>query len=352
MTTRASCSGKPPAKVGDPGVRNMSTYRALRVDQRDGRVIAGLERLATISPAEGEVLIRSHYSSVNYKDALAVTGRGKILRRFPLVAGVDVSGVIEHSEHPRFAAGDAVLVTGCGLGESRDGGFAEYACVPGDWVVPLPRGLTLREAMVLGTAGFTAALSIDRLEQNGLHPDQGPVLVTGASGGVGSVAIDLLSGAGYRVTALSRNAAAGDYLRSLGTSEVIAGLDLQDSPGPLGPARWAAAIDSVGGDLLADVVRTTMPWGSVASIGLAGAAGLSLTVMPFILRGVSILGITSANCPMTRRLVIWNRLVTDLRPRHLAHVVAGEVGLDSLPEVCTAVLDAPHRGRYIVNLLQ
>ncbi|HAJ91559.1 MAG TPA: oxidoreductase, partial [Gammaproteobacteria bacterium] len=266
----------------------MGSFSALRVHRNaEGTVRAGLEALTLDDLAPGEVVIRSHYSSVNYKDALAATGKGKILRRFPLVAGVDVAGEVMSSADAGFHEGDRVLVTGCGLGESHDGGFSQVVRVPADWVVPLPEGLSLFAAMALGTAGFTAALAIDRLEQNGLAPGRGPVVVTGASGGVGSIAIDLLSGRGYEVVALSRRPATTDYLQSLGAADVLDPKTVTASDKPLETARWAGAIDNVGGESLAWLTRTVQPWGSIASIGLAGGGELHTTVMPFILRGVS-----------------------------------------------------------------
>lgn len=329
----------------------MDSFRALRIHENtDGTVRAVLQALTLDDLSPGEVIIRSRYSSVNYKDALAATGNGRILRRFPLVAGVDVAGEVTASVDDRFREGDQVLVTGCGLGESHDGGFSEVVRVPADWVVPLPQGMTLFDAMMLGTAGFTAALAIDRMEQNGLVPAQGPVVVTGASGGVGSVAIDLLSGRGYEVMALSRKLEATDYLQSLGAADVLDAKAAVASGKPLEAARWAGAIDNVGGAVLGWLTRSMLPWGSIASIGLAGGAELHTTVMPFILRGVSILGITSANCPMQRRLKIWQRLVTDLQPQHLASIVAGQVTLDELPAVFETLLSGEHRGRYIVDL--
>jgi NADPH2:quinone reductase len=328
----------------------MSGFRAFRVHQQGGVTRAVLETLTLDDLSPGEVVIEAHYSSVNYKDALAATGMGKILRRFPLVGGVDVSGVVLQSGDARFAAGNAVLVTGCGLGESHDGGYAELVRVPADWVVPLPAGMSLRDAMALGTAGFAAALAIDRLEQNGLAPGQGPVLVTGASGGVGSIAIDLLSNAGYEVAALSRKPDASDYLQELGATAIVASGGIAAEGKPLEAARWAGAIDTVGGDVLGWLTRTVMPWGSIASIGLVGDAQLHTTVMPFILRGISVLGITSANCPMARRLATWDRLVTNLKPRHLERIVAGEVGLEKLPKVFDAILSGRHRGRHLVTL--
>jgi NADPH2:quinone reductase len=329
----------------------MGTFGALRIHRdTDGTVHARLEQLALDKLSPGEVVIRSSYSSVNYKDALAATGKGKILRRFPLVGGIDVAGVVTASVDARFSEGDRVLVTGCGLGESHDGGFSEVVRVPADWVVPLPEGMSLFAAMALGTAGFTAALAIDRLEQNGLAPGQGPVVVTGASGGVGSIAIDLLGGRGYEAVALSRKPETRDYLQSLGATGVLDTQAVAAGDRPLEAAHWAAAIDNVGGNTLGWLTRTVQPWGSIASIGLAGGVELHTTVMPFILRGVSILGITSANCPMERRRKVWNRLVTDLQPRHLDRVVAGTVTLDELPGIFEKVLSAQHRGRYVVGL--
>jgi len=330
---------------------SVGVFSVLRVHKNiDGTVRAGLEKLALDDLSPGEVVIRSSYSSVNYKDALAATGKGKILRRFPLVGGVDVAGVVMSSADARFHEGDQVLVTGCGLGESHDGGFSEVVRVPADWIVPLPEGMSQFAAMALGTAGFTAALAIDRLEQNGLHPGQGPVVVTGASGGVGSIAIDLLGIRGYEAVALSRKPETKDYLQSLGAAEVLEAKDITASDRPLEAARWAGAIDNVGGEMLGWLTRTVQPWGSIASIGLAGGVELHTTVMPFILRGVSILGITSANCPMDRRRKIWNRLVTDLKPQHLDRIVAGTVMLDELQEVFEKVLAGQHRGRYVVDL--
>jgi acrylyl-CoA reductase (NADPH) len=328
----------------------MQSFRAFRIHESDGVTRAGLETLQLDELSSGEVVIRAHYSSVNYKDALAATGRGRILRRFPLVGGVDVSGVVMASGDSRFTRGDEVLVTGCGLGESHDGGFSEIVRVPADWVIPLPQGLSLRDAMLLGTAGFAAALAIDRMEQNGQVPALGPVVVTGASGGVGSIAIDLLGGKDYEVVAVSRKRDADGYLASLGADRVIDVQAAGDSKAPLEKAQWGGAIDNVGGEVLAWLTRTVRPWGNIASIGLAGGARLNTTVMPFILRGVSLLGIASANCPLGRRQKVWQRLASDLKPRHLDSIVAGEVDLDELPAVFEKVLSGEHRGRFLVRI--
>ncbi|MGB5438360.1 MAG: YhdH/YhfP family quinone oxidoreductase [Gammaproteobacteria bacterium] len=328
----------------------MDTFRALRVHAQGDNIQARLETLSINDLAPGEVVIEACFSSINYKDALAVTGKGRILRRFPLVAGVDVAGIVSATSDARFRPGDEVLVTGCGLGESHDGGFAEVVRVPADWVVPLPPGLELFDAMALGTAGFTAALAIDQMERNAQHPDAGPIVVTGASGGVGSLAIDLLSSRGYEVIALSGKADAGAWLKGLGAAAILDRNTLEAGSRPLEKAQWGGAVDNVGGDTLAWLTRSVRPWGNIASIGMAGGAELHTTVMPFILRGISILGITSANCPMQRRRKIWQRLLTDLKPRHLDRIVAGTVTLDELPAMCEKLITGQHRGRYVVDL--
>ena len=328
----------------------MDAFRALRVHAPGNGTRARLETLSISDLAPGEVVIEARFSSINYKDALAVTGKGRILRHFPLVAGVDVAGVVCTSTDARFRCGDEVLVTGCGLGESHDGGFAEIVRVPADWIVPLPPGLELFDAMALGTAGFTAALAIDQMERNAQNPDAGPIIVTGASGGVGSLAIDLLSGRGYEVIALTGKADAGSWLKDLGAAAILDRNTLEAAGRPLEKAQWGGALDNVGGDTLAWLTRTVKPWGNIASIGMAGGTELHTTVMPFILRGISILGITSANCPMQRRRKIWQRLVTDLKPRHIDRIVSGTVTLDELSGVCEKLIVGQHRGRYVVEL--
>ena len=328
----------------------MQSFRACRIHNHSGRVTAVIEELSLDALSHGEVVIRVHYSSVNYKDALAATGRGKILRRFPLIGGIDLAGVVTDSVDERFQAGDEVLVTGCGLGETHDGGFSAVARVPADWVVPLPVGLSLFDAMALGTAGFTAALAIDRLEQNGQQPSLGPLLVTGASGGVGSVAIDLLSARGYEVVAMTRKTDAAAYLEHLGAATVMPPDSLLSDGRPLQSAQWGGAIDNVGGKVLQALISRTHPWGSIASVGMAGGSECHTTVMAFILRAVSVLGISSANCPMERRLRIWQRLVSDLRPERLPQVVAGVIGLDELPALFGQLLEGEHQGRFVVRM--
>jgi len=328
----------------------MSRFRAYRVHERKGAITARLENLAIDDLTPGDVTLRAHYSSVNYKDALAATGKGRIMRRFPLVAGIDVAGVVSASSDTRFRPGDEVLVTGCGLGEDHDGGFSEVVRVPGDWVVPLPDGLSLFEAMAIGTAGFTAALAIDRMEQNGQQPDQGAVVVTGASGGVGSFAVDLLSACGYPVVALTGKPDVADYLKELGAGTVLDRRTLDPGERPLEKAQWGGAIDTLGGAVLTWLTRTLRPWGTIACIGMAGGTELNTTVMPFILRGISVLGITSADCPMKRRRRLWQRLASDLRPQHLREIVSEIVTLEELSGVFERLLVDRHRGRTVLRI--
>jgi len=328
----------------------MSRFRACVVHQHGGEVSAALEHVRLDDLGQGDVVIEAHYSSVNYKDALAATGRGRIIKRFPLIAGVDVAGVVASSASPRFNAGDPVIVTGCGLGEQHDGGFAEFVRVPAGWVVPLPAGLSLYESMALGTAGFTAALAIDRMEQNGQHPGQGPILVSGATGGVGSLAIDLLSARGYTVAALTGKPDAAAYLQGLGADRVLGRQEIVAADRPLRSAEWGGAVDNVGGAVLAWLLQTVGPWGSIATIGMAGGSELHTTVMPMILRGVSMLGITSANCPMAWRIRVWDRLASDLRPAHLSEIVTEIIRLEDLPRSFEALLEGNHTGRFVVTL--
>jgi len=328
----------------------MAKFRACRVHQRNGRIAAGLEDLEPGDLDPGEVVIEAHFSSVNYKDALAATGKGRIMSRFPMVGGIDVAGVVSGSTDPRFSWGDEVLVTGCGLGERHDGGFAEMVRVPADWVVALPAGMTLFDAMALGTAGFTAALAIDRMEQNGQHPGQGPVLVSGASGGVGSVAVDLLSGRGYTVAALTGKPEAAAYLETLGAGSILQRKSINPDARPLLSTRWGGAVDNVGGKVLAWLLQTVGPWGNIAAIGMAGGSELHTTVMPMILRGVSLLGITSANCPMATRQRLWRRLATDLRPAHLSEIVTDVIRLEDLERIFDELLAGNHTGRFVVSL--
>jgi NADPH2:quinone reductase len=330
----------------------MESFRAFRVHEESGKVTGRVENIDLDALSEGDVVIRGIWSDVNYKDALAATGKGKIMRRFPMVGGIDVAGYVHASSDARYQEGDAVLVTGFGLSEVHDGGYAEYTRVPADWVVPLPDGLSLYESMALGTAGFTAALAVDRMEHNGQAPEKGPILVNGATGGVGSFAIDVFAGLGYRVTAFTGKRDQDAYLKMLGASEILYRGDTELGTGPLGKALWAGAVDNVGGDELAWITSTVKPEGNIASIGLAGGFKLNTTVMPFILRGVSLLGINSVFVSPERRLKIWQRLGGDLKPRHLEKIVTGVVDLDSLPDVFAGYIEGRVAGRTMVKIAE
>ena len=324
-------------------------FAAFRVFDEGGTISGRVVQLALEDLAEGAVVIKTAFSSVNYKDALAATGAGKIMRRFPLVGGIDLSGTVVSSSDARFTAGDEVLVTGYDLGVAHDGGYAEYARVPADWVVPVPKGLTLSETMAIGTAGFTAALSLVGLERNGLAPASGPVIVTGATGGVGSMAVQLLAARGYRVTALTGKDAEHDYLRSLGAAEVLSRGTLQMGTRPLEKMLWAGAVDPVGGDTLAWLTRTMMYGGAIACSGLTGGTDLHTTVLPFILRAVKLLGIDSALCPMDARLEAWRRLATDMRPAALT-TMTREISMSGLPDAFKTLLGGAALGRFVVKL--
>ena len=299
--------------------------------------------------SEGTVVIKTAYSSVNYKDALAATGAGKIMKRFPLIGGIDVAGTVESSTDARFKPGDPVLVTGYDLGVAHDGGFAGYCRVPADWVVPLPEGMTPFDAMAIGTAGFTAALSIVEMERNGLTPAGGPVIVTGATGGVGSIAIQSLAACGYAVTALTGKAPEADYLRALGAKDVLIRGSFAMGTKPLERATWAGAVDPVGGDVLAWLTRTMNYGGCIASSGLTGGVELKTTVLPFILRGVKLLGIDSVMCPDGTRRAVWRRLASDLKPPHLADATR-TLRLAELPEAFATLVGGRARGRFVVDL--
>ena len=317
-------------------------------EETEGKTKSGLVSVDESVLDPGEVTIRVAYSSVNYKDALAATGAGRIIRRFPCIGGIDLSGIVEASSDPRFKAGDQVIATSFDIGVAHHGGYAEISRVPADWVVPLPDGLSLFEAMALGTAGFTAALAIVRMEENGLAPGKGPVIVTGATGGVGGLAIDMLAKLGYSVTALTGKEAQADYLRQLGASEVIlrSSLDLSKIR-PLAKAVWAGAVDNLGGDVLAWIASSMKPQGTIASIGLAASTTLNTTVMPFVLRGVSLLGIDSGYIGEPYRQRIWQRLATDMRPRNLLEMTR-TIGLNELPGAFDRFLKGAAHGRVVV----
>jgi acrylyl-CoA reductase (NADPH) len=327
----------------------MEKFSAYRIFEQDGKSAGRFVDLALDDLDPGEVVIRAHFSSVNYKDALAATGAGKVIRRFPCVGGIDVSGTVASSSDPRFKEGEQVLVTGYDMGVAHDGGYADYVRVPAGWVVPLPQGLTLFDAMVLGTAGFTAALAIHRMEQNDLRPENGKVIVTGATGGVSSLAIVMLAQLGYHVVALTGKDSEHEYLKSLGAAEILSRHDLAMGTRPLEKSMWAGALDSVGGETLGWLTRTMQQNGTIASFGNAGGVELNTTVLPFILRGVRLIGIDSAATAMPVRSLIWQRLATDLHPGQLSRI-AHTVPFAELPQVFPKMLQGKLHGRSVVEI--
>jgi len=329
---------------------SIENFSAFRIHTDRDKYRAGIESMKLDDLSHGEVVIKVAWSSVNYKDALAGTGKGKILRESPLVGGIDVAGHVVASSDTAFKEGDAVLCTGCGLSETRDGGYAQYARLESRWTIALPQGLDLREAMILGTAGFTAALSLYRMQQNGQVPSMGPIVVTGASGGVGSLAIDILTRAGYEAHAISGKIEHFDDLIALGARQCISRKDLYWGQRPLETSKWAGAIDNVGGDMLAGLTRVIHPYGNIASCGLAAAPELQTTVMPFIIRGVSLLGIASAGTARAIRDEVWRHLASDWKPAHLDRIATREVGLDGLPAVFDTMLAGGSFGRTVVKL--
>ena len=327
----------------------MSSIRALRVfEEGDGVVSRVVELDAGELPA-GDVVIRAAWSGLNYKDALTVTGTRRIMSALPMNAGIDVAGTVESSQDPRWQPGDEVLVTGCGLGDRSDGGYAELVRVPADWVIPLPRGFDARRAMAIGTAGFTAGMALVRMEQIGQEPSTGPLLVNGASGGVGGFAVRLFSRAGYSVSAVTGKTEAAEYLRSLGAAEVLDTSEIEYGTKPLEKTRWGGALDNLGGDMLAWLTRTVAPWGSIASVGRAAGTELNTTVLPFILRGVSLLGINSVQCARELRLAVWNRITELIGPEDCDAMVSEEIGLESVVDRANALLGRRVRGRILVR---
>jgi len=328
----------------------MNSFKALLIEERDGKVSSGFVLMDESQLDAGDVTIRVAYSSINYKDALAATGAGKIIRRFPCVGGIDLAGTVISSTDPRFQAGDPVIATSFDIGVAHHGGYAEIARVPAAWVVPLPAGLSLFESMALGTAGFTAALGIVRMEENGLRPEKGPVIVTGATGGVGSLAVDMLAKSGYHVVALTGKESESDYLRSLGAAEIMLRQNLDLSKiRPLDRGRWAGAVDNLGGDVLAWIASTMEQGGTIASIGLAASMSLNTTVAPFILRGVSLLGVDSGYIREPYRSGVWQRLAGDLRPPHL-NAMARRIPFDALPATFAEYIAGQAKGRVVVEI--
>lgn len=324
-------------------------FNAFRIHQDEHGHRSGIEAIGLDQLNPGEVVIRAQWSSVNYKDALAGTGKGRILRRFPLVGGIDVAGTVVASTDPAYREGDGVLATGCGLSETRDGGYSQYVRLAASAVIAQPAGLSPREAMVLGTAGFTAALALLRMTDNRLTPAHGPLAVTGATGGVGSLAVDIFSRAGFEVHAVSGKADQADYLHGLGASQVLPREALATGK-PMESARFGGGLDNAGGPMLASLLAQTVPYGSVVSAGLAASPALDMTVMPFIIRGVSLLGVSSAAAPRALREQVWEKLAGDWKPRHLEAICTREVGLDGLADVFEAMLAGGAVGRTVVRI--
>ncbi|SIR21774.1 putative quinone oxidoreductase, YhdH/YhfP family [Peribacillus simplex] len=326
-------------------------FDALVVNKQDDQFTVNIQQLSLDDLPQGEVLIRVHYSGVNYKDSLAAIPNGNIVSTYPIVPGIDMAGVVVSSEDSRFKEGDEVIATSYGIGVSQSGGYSQFARVPAEWIVPLPDGLTMKEAMIIGTAGFTAALSVLRLEENNLNPEQGSVLVTGATGGVGSFAVSILSKLGYSVEASTGKESEHEYLKEIGAATIVSRDEVYDGKlRALGKQKWSGAIDPVGGEPLASVLSQIKYGGAVAVSGLTAGTSLPATVFPFILRGVNLLGIDSVNCPMDTRLKVWHRLATDFKLNHLEQLIQQEITLEELPDVLPTLLKGEARGRTIVKL--
>lgn len=328
----------------------MDSFRAFRIDEQDGKIVADFQDLTVDDLTEGNVVIRVSHSTINYKDALAATGTGRILRHYPLNGGIDLAGTVVSSEDGSLQPGMAVLVNGCGLSETVDGGYSEFARVNSASVVPIPAGMSAVEAMQIGTAGYTAALAIHRMEQNGQLPENGPVIVTGATGGVGSIAIDMLDGRGYEAVALTGKATEDAYLKSIGAQRILLREQINLGKRPMERAEWAGAIDNLGGDYLTWLIRTMAYGGNIASIGLAASHTLNTTVLPFILRAVCLLGINSVDTPRDLRLAVWSRIGGDLKPRHLETIGSRIIGFDELPGAFQAYIDGTVTGRTVVEI--
>jgi len=328
----------------------MDKFNAFLIEEVDGKVVSGFKQMNLTDLDAGEVVIKTAYSSVNFKDALAATGAGKIIRRFPCIGGIDLSGTVVETSSSEFSVGDEVIATSYDIGVAHHGGYAEYARIPAEWVVPMPKGLDLFSSMALGTAGFTAGLAVERMEHDGLAPSAGPVVVNGATGGVGGIAVDILSGLGYSVTAMTGKSDQEGYLKNLGASEILLrdSIDLEKIK-PLARETWAGAVDNLGGDILSWIASGMKVGGAIASIGLASSFKFNTTVMPFILRGVSLLGIDSVNAKSLVRRKVWERLGSDMKPAHLSDIVQ-TVEFDELPSVFPKLMQSAMRGRVVVKV--
>ncbi|MBR1166249.1 acrylyl-CoA reductase (NADPH) [Bradyrhizobium liaoningense] len=328
----------------------MATFKAVRIDKADKGTTTQLTQFDEAELMEGDVTVRVEWSTLNYKDGLALTGKAPVVRRFPMIAGIDFAGTVEASSHPQWKAGDKVVCTGWGMGETHLGAYAEKARVKGDWLVALPQGLSARDAMAIGTAGFTAMLSVLALEKHGISPKSGPVVVTGAAGGVGSVAIAVLSKLGYHVIASTGRVSEADYLKQLGAAEIIDRNELSAPAKPLAKERWAGGVDSVGSTTLANLLSMTKYGGAIAACGLAAGMDLPSSVAPFILRGVCLLGIDSVMCPIEPRKAAWQRLASDLDRTKLSEITE-EISLDQIPGWGAKILAGQVRGRVVVKIV-
>ena len=325
-------------------------FKCFRINQTDDKIVSGLESISLEDINPGDVTLKTEYSSINYKDALAATGKGKILRTFPLIGGVDVAGEVVESDDPRFSPGDKVIAACSGLSETNDGGYSEYTRISSEAAIELPKQIDTRTAMAIGTAGFAAGLAIFKMKLNKQTPDMGAIVVTGATGGVGSIAIDMLSSSGFKTTAITRKKTHDEYLKAIGTSNIICLEEMEIGERPLEKAQFGGGIDNVGGDLLSWVLRSTVPEGNVASIGLAADFKLPTNVMPFILRGVNLLGVNSTTLPNTIKQEVWDDIANNMLPQKIDQIVSKEVTLEELPEQFQAFLEGSVVGRVLVKV--
>ena len=325
-------------------------FKCFRIDQEDDKIVSGLQSISMDDINPGEITLKTEYSSINYKDALAATGKGKILRSFPLIGGVDVAGEVVESDDPRFDPGDKVIAACSGLSETNDGGYSEYARINSEAAIELPKQMDTRTAMAIGTAGFAAGLAIFKMKQNKQTPEMGPIVVTGATGGVGSIAIDMLSSSGFETTAITRKKTHDEYLKTIGTTNIVCLEEMELGERPLEKAQFGGGIDNVGGDLLSWVLRSTVPEGNVASIGLAADFKLPTNVMPFILRGVNLLGVNSTTLPNAVKQEVWDDIANNMSPQKIDQIVTKEVTLEELPDQFQAFIEGSIVGRVLVKV--
>jgi NADPH2:quinone reductase len=325
-------------------------FKCFRIDEEDDKIVSGLQSISMDDINPGEVILKTEYSSINYKDALAATGKGKILRTFPLIGGVDVAGEVVDSDDPRFSPGDKVIAACSGLSETNDGGYTEYARISSEAAIELPKQIDTRTAMAIGTAGFAAGLAIFKMKLNKQTPEMGPIVVTGATGGVGSIAIDMLSSSGFETTAITRKKTHDEYLKAIGTTNIVCLEEMEVGERPLEKAQFGGGIDNVGGDLLSWVLRSTVPEGNVASIGLAADFRLPTNVMPFILRGVNLLGVNSTTLPNATKQEVWDDIASNMSPQKIDQIVTKEVTLEELPDQFQAFIDGSIVGRVLVKV--